>query len=176
MKIPPIKILRMSKLNYWRVDSVHHKLHGKSSKEELIEKRFHFYSYENQILDKINLTEKECEVFKFLLKLNEFLKTDLTFRVAGGWVRDKMIGKHSNDIDITLDKMSGKEFIEKVAKIEGIKDKLTIVSSENEQSNHIGACKVIIFGQEVDFVHLRTEKYSKESRIPIETVILNLLI
>lgn len=166
-----VKKLRfMSRLNYWRIDSIHHKLHGKSPKEEIFEKRFHFYSNENKIYEKIKLTEKEFEVFQFLLKLNEYLKTGLTFRVAGGWVRDKMIGKHSNDIDITLDKMTGKEFIEKVIKVEGIENKITFLSSETEQNNHIGACKVKVFGQEVDFVNLRTEKYSKNSRIPIETV------
>lgn len=28
-------------------------------------------------------------------------------RVAGGWVRDKLIGKDSDDIDIALDDMLG---------------------------------------------------------------------
>jgi len=30
-------------------------------------------------------------------------------RVAGGWVRDKLMGKQSNDIDIALDDMYGEE-------------------------------------------------------------------
>jgi tRNA nucleotidyltransferase (CCA-adding enzyme) len=33
-------------------------------------------------------------------------------RVAGGWVRDKYLGKESSDIDIALDKMMGKDFCE----------------------------------------------------------------
>ena len=33
-------------------------------------------------------------------------------RVAGGWVRDKLIGKESSDIDIALDDMYGEEFAE----------------------------------------------------------------
>jgi tRNA nucleotidyltransferase (CCA-adding enzyme) len=36
------------------------------------------------------------------------LKT--TLRVAGGWVRDKLMGKESDDIDIAVDDMTGKEF------------------------------------------------------------------
>jgi len=30
--------------------------------------------------------------------------------VAGGWVRDKLYGKESNDIDIALDDLLGSEF------------------------------------------------------------------
>jgi len=33
-------------------------------------------------------------------------------RVAGGWVRDKLLGIESDDIDIALDNMSGPEFAE----------------------------------------------------------------
>ena len=29
--------------------------------------------------------------------------------MAGGWVRDKIMGNESDDIDITLDDMSGEE-------------------------------------------------------------------
>lgn len=32
-------------------------------------------------------------------------------RVAGGWVRDKVLGKESNDIDITIDNMTGECFL-----------------------------------------------------------------
>lgn len=31
-------------------------------------------------------------------------------RVAGGWVRDKLMGMESDDIDIALDDMFGEEF------------------------------------------------------------------
>ena len=31
-------------------------------------------------------------------------------RVAGGWVRDKLLGKDSDDIDIALDDKYGEEF------------------------------------------------------------------
>jgi tRNA nucleotidyltransferase (CCA-adding enzyme) len=32
-----------------------------------------------------------------------------TMRVAGGWVRDKMLGLESDDIDITLSDVSGRD-------------------------------------------------------------------
>ena len=37
-------------------------------------------------------------------------------RVAGGWVRDKLIGRGSSDIDIALDDMYGEEFAEIIRK------------------------------------------------------------
>ena len=30
--------------------------------------------------------------------------------MAGGWVRDKLLGKDSDDIDIALDDMTGEQF------------------------------------------------------------------
>lgn len=37
-----------------------------------------------------------------------------TLRCAGGWVRDKLMGRQSLDIDIALDNMLGKDFAERV--------------------------------------------------------------
>ena len=42
----------------------------------------------------------------------EECKKKTILRVAGGCVRDKLIGKESNDIDIALDDMYGEEFAE----------------------------------------------------------------
>jgi tRNA nucleotidyltransferase (CCA-adding enzyme) len=36
--------------------------------------------------------------------------TGSTLRVAGGWVRDRILGKKSDDIDIAIDNMMGEEF------------------------------------------------------------------
>ena len=37
----------------------------------------------------------------------------MTLRVVGGWVRDKLLGKQSSDIDVALDTMAGKDFAER---------------------------------------------------------------
>jgi len=50
--------------------------------------------FEHQLFGTLKQVTKECE-----------LKT--TLRVAGGWVRDKMLDLNSDDIDIALDDMYG---------------------------------------------------------------------
>ena len=37
-----------------------------------------------------------------------------TLRCAGGWVRDKLMGRSSLDIDIALDDLLGREFADRV--------------------------------------------------------------
>ena len=58
-------------------------------------------------LDGVKLTDKEKSIFDFLLQVLNEHKLNTTLRVAGGWVRDKLYGKESDDIDIALDDMYG---------------------------------------------------------------------
>ena len=67
-------------------------------------------------MTQIELTDVERKVFDILLGINEKYQLGLTLRVAGGWVRDKLLGSESDDIDISLDKMTGKVFCEYVRK------------------------------------------------------------
>ena len=46
---------------------------------------------------------EEQRLFNFLLAVNEKYNLQSTLRVAGGWVRDRMLGTESHDIDIALD-------------------------------------------------------------------------
>ena len=69
-------------------------------------------SYKLSTNNKINkdfaLTEKEKECFSIIMNIVQ--KNNLTSticRVAGGWVRDKLLGKESDDIDIALNDMKG---------------------------------------------------------------------
>lgn len=64
--------------------------------------------------DKITLTEEEQALFDTLLAAAEFAGCKTVLRCAGGWVRDKLLGKQSADIDIALDNMLGKTFADKV--------------------------------------------------------------
>ena len=62
----------------------------------------------------ISVTEQENSLFSFLLETLEENGCSTVIRVAGGWVRDKLLGKESNDIDIALDDMMGKDFAEMI--------------------------------------------------------------
>ena len=62
----------------------------------------------------IQLTQQEQELFTILLKTLEHEKLGTTLRCAGGWVRDKLLGKDSHDIDIALDNKLGGDFAEHV--------------------------------------------------------------
>ena len=62
----------------------------------------------------IQLTQQEEELFGILLKTLEHQRLNTVLRCAGGWVRDKLLGKDSHDIDIAIDNKLGGDFAEHV--------------------------------------------------------------
>ncbi len=121
----------------------------------------------------INLTHTEQQIFQTLLNINQKMNLGLTFRVAGGWVRDKLLGLSSDDIDIALDKMTGKAFVDyaikyaKENKDSGIVvDSSYIIKQNPEKSKHLETASLNIYGHKIDFVNLRSESYG-DSRIPV---------
>lgn len=67
-----------------------------------------------QIKSTIETTELEQQIFDDLLEVVKEANLTTTLRCAGGWVRDKLMGRQSLDIDIALDNMLGREFADKV--------------------------------------------------------------
>jgi len=62
-------------------------------------------------LSSIVLTPEEDELFATLRAVVTDAKLGTTVRVAGGWVRDKLLGvRGKEDIDIALDNMKGSDF------------------------------------------------------------------
>ena len=61
------------------------------------------------------MSDKDREVFDILLGTLRHAQLNTTLRAAGGWVRDKLLGKDSDDIDIALDNMMGLEFATRVS-------------------------------------------------------------
>ncbi|KAE8076475.1 hypothetical protein FH972_015122 [Carpinus fangiana] len=122
------------------------------------------------VKERIELTETERKIFDRLLgSLRHFGLTN-QLRVAGGWVRDKLLGKDCYDIDIALDNMMGSEFVEKVTEyllstgeeVQGV----AVIPCNPEQSKHLETARMRLFDTWIDFVNLRCEEYSDNSRIP----------
>ena len=55
----------------------------------------------------IRLTDGERDLFTLLMDVINHFQCGTTLRVAGGWVRDKIRGEESDDIDVALDNMKG---------------------------------------------------------------------
>jgi len=96
-------------------------------------------------------------------------------RIAGGWVRDKLLGSESHDIDIALADMMGYpfavEFTEFASKTKGLEMKTVSKVKENpDQSKHLETAKTSVYGLDLDFVNLRAEEYADSSRIPTKMV------
>ncbi|XP_024526540.1 CCA tRNA nucleotidyltransferase, mitochondrial [Selaginella moellendorffii] len=111
---------------------------------------------EAKILDALRLAIRKCD-----------LKTEV--RVAGGWVRDKLLGVESHDLDIALDGMTGQQFCDRVLPCLRKTDpscSYKVIKSNPERSKHLETTKLEILGGELDVVNLRSETYSNDSRIP----------
>lgn len=97
-------------------------------------------------------------------------------RIAGGWVRDKLLGLPSHDLDVTLSSCAGYpfaqafvEYLRSVPSAESIEiTSIGKVSANPEQSKHLETATTRILGLECDFVQLRSEVYADGSRIPSE--------
>jgi len=117
------------------------------------------------------LTTTEQSIFKLLTDTIESKAEGTVARVAGGWVRDRLLGMKSNDIDICVDNMSGAAFANLVLehmKESGVKTsrKVTTVDANTEANKHLESAILPISGKAVDFVQLRRETYDDESRNP----------
>ncbi|CAL4903999.1 unnamed protein product [Urochloa decumbens] len=122
------------------------------------------------VRETVELTEKEEQIFRRLLEVVRHFGLGTQLRVAGGWVRDKLLGKDSSDIDIALDNMMGQNFCEKVNEyLESIGEKqkgIGVIQCNPDQSKHLETARMLILDTWIDFVNLRSETYAEDSRIP----------
>lgn len=122
------------------------------------------------ILSNIDPNEQESRIFDFLLRVHAWAGLDGDIRAVGGWVRDKLLGIESDDIDISLDGITGRQFehlIREYSKAMGDMsiEKSFIVERRPEMSKHLETVGVKICGQKVDLVNLRSDAYG-DTRIP----------
>ncbi|KAF6070020.1 Poly A polymerase head domain family protein [Candida albicans] len=103
---------------------------------------------------------------------NKTNNDSLELRITGGWVRDKLLGNESHDIDIAVNHLTGEEFVN------GLHDYLRqhepelsmnhvhTIKMNPEKSKHLETCTTKLFGVDIDFVNLRSEEYTHDSRVP----------
>ncbi|XXG45518.1 hypothetical protein AAC387_Pa02g0583 [Persea americana] len=112
------------------------------------------------VKEKIDVTNEEEEVFQLLLNVLQHSNLDTQLRVAGGWVRDKLLGTDCHDMDIMVDNMLGREFCEKINEyllhVGGRTHRIVVVRSNHNQFKHLETAMMRLFGKWIDFVNLRS--------------------
>lgn len=119
----------------------------------------------------LNLSAHEQEIFNIIRQGRDAIGP-VELRVAGGFVRDKLLGKESDDIDIAIGHMSGIEFVKRLA-AQGHPDiaanawEVSLDKEDKENASpELGVGGIKILGQKIEFVPMRTEAYSEDSRTP----------
>src|SRR6266536_203430 len=134
---------------------------------------------------RITLTPRENQLRDLLLDVARYIdeskeiKEKLELRFAGGWVSGKLLSIPSHDIDTAINAMTGYHFSEKMQEYlkneENMKKhcleakdlgNLHKILANPEKSKHLETATTKIFGFDVDFVNLRKETYSEDSRNP----------
>lgn len=126
----------------------------------------------------LSLTDQEQALFATLRRFVAVQGLPTTLRVAGGWVRDKLLGGPMArvDIDLAVDIPSGTEFAKLLRQwLRGEGAVATEGSSTTEvgvirrcpaRSKHLETARLSVLGLSLDVVSLRTEAYVAGSRIP----------
>jgi len=118
---------------------------------------------------KSTLTPREEKLFAILRDVAQKYAPGTQPRVAGGWVRDHLLGVPSHDIDIMIDSMSGEDFAKLVTNYIGANDP-HVIRENPDASKHVETAKayIPIDGEEmeIDFARARKEVYHEDSRVP----------
>ncbi|KAL8709940.1 MAG: hypothetical protein Q9220_005390 [cf. Caloplaca sp. 1 TL-2023] len=131
---------------------------------------------------KIELSKQESSLRQLLLDVSEFIGSGKgcpqpQLRFAGGWVRDKLLGLGSKDIDIAISSMVGLEFGELLQEYlllpearakypESKIGKLAKIAANPEASKDLETATTKLLGLDIDLVNLRKETYRVDSRNP----------
>jgi tRNA nucleotidyltransferase (CCA-adding enzyme) len=130
----------------------------------------------------IHLTLQEESLFTTLLQAVEYLEQGklpdsephkVELRIAGGWVRDRVLGVASHDVDIAIGGMSGVDFATAVQSYLKLKQpdqvkRIGVIAANPNQSKHLETATMVVMGLECDFCNLRAQEiYTEDSRIPV---------
>lgn len=149
-----------------------------------------------QPLPKIELTPLEHLIERLLLDVKAYIEQknestgqdaqqEMVLRFTGGWVRDKLLGVDSHDIDVAISTMTGfrfgnfmKEYLDDPKNLAKYKEsgnpalndkeivKVYKIDANPEKSKHLETVTTRIFGLDIDLVNLRKETYLEDSRNP----------
>lgn len=114
----------------------------------------------------IHFSHEELNIFNIIKKYALSLESGVVPRLAGGFVRDKILNIPCSDIDIALENISGVSFANGLS--ETFKDQPSVhkISANPEKSKHLETAVLNIYGFSIDFVQLRSESYT-HTRIPL---------
>ncbi len=119
----------------------------------------------------LRLSPEEAQLLDYLTSATANApRGPLTLRVAGGWVRNKLLGLPSDDLDVVADTLSGVEVVKLVCaqqQQQGLSPARFVVIAQNpDQSKHLETTTLQLFGRQVDVNQLRSDSYAADSRIP----------
>ncbi|KAA6402619.1 MAG: putative nucleotidyltransferase activity protein [Streblomastix strix] len=120
-----------------------------------------------------DLTDSEKIIFSVLRDAIKEKGLPIQLRIAGGWVRDKLLNIQSKDLDFTTDKLTGVEFaniildfLKRNNRLD-LAGRISVIKANPEKSKHLETAHMRLCGIDVDFVGLRKETYKQDSRCPI---------
>lgn len=143
-------------------------------------------------IDEIPALPDDADAISQVTVPDVLAKQPIVLRFTGGWVRDKLLGKKSHDIDVAINKMTGYQFglrlkeyleipgnlakygLESIASSDKQNQKagktdrsksvggLHKIEANPEKSKHLETTTMQILGLDIDLVNLRKETYSDE--------------
>ena len=113
----------------------------------------------------IQFSRHELRIFRAILRHAMSYDPPVVPRLAGGFVRDRLLGISSADIDVVLDSVSGFDFATGLSCDSLCSSRPHIVKANPDKSKHLETA-ILSFGSlNIDFASLRTETYAN-TRIP----------
>lgn len=89
-------------------------------------------------------------------------------------MRDKLLGQASNDLDVAVNILSGLAFAEQLQEYLRQNSQFGVpvagihtIGKNPDKSKHLETATTKLYGLDIDFVNLRSEEYTDESRIPV---------
>ena len=142
----------------------------------------YYRSIQSTMQKRVSLTDEESKLRQLLLDVSSYIGTldgckQPELRFTGGWVRDKLLGSPSVDIDIGIDTMTGSKFGELMEQYLRLPEssikydldvlgRLAKIEANPEKSKHLETVTTRILNFDIDLVNLRRETYVENSRNP----------